>query len=165
MFKMTIQEKYLIDFKKLLSNEREPVSEIEMTSENYNDEGNLIEKTIPTITTDFCEIGAYGNRIYFVFVAYSESYSKEFLNALKPFLNAQIYGLRVFKTNFYPKENLDFDKLEKDIKKEKYFQVQFNFNFDTTPAEKLLKEYIILKKFFIKSNVVVVNQLEVNLVK
>jgi len=69
----------------LLENER--VGEIEFTSGNYDDDGNLIEEKIPTIVTEFCEIGSYKNIVYITFCFYSNSYDNNLIDLLKDFSN------------------------------------------------------------------------------
>lgn len=159
---MALQETYLKDFAVLLSKNNEKVGNLKMTSGNYDDRGNLINRLIPTITTDFCEIGIH-NIIYLVFIIYSDTHSKELFNLIKDFSNIKIYGFKNFLEVLYPIPDFNYKNFEKKIKEDKYLQIQFSFNINIT-QEKLFKEYIKLKEIFIKSNVIVVNQLEVDLV-
>ena len=158
-------KKHLQDFRELFLEKNGRVSDIEMTDGNYDERGDLIENSIPTITTDFCEIGNYDNIVYFTFVLYSSTYDKKLLDLLKNFLNMQIYGFKDFKTIFYPRIDFNHENFEKSIKKEKYFQVNFNFNLKDLTLESLYKEYIKIRNIFTKNKVKVVNQLQIDLVE
>jgi len=90
----------------------------EFTTGNYDDKGRIIDRKIPTLTTEYCEIGFNDQTIYFVFIAQSDSSSKEFFDEIKKFSNLQIYGFKKFEKNY------DLSKdLESDIKSEQYFQM------------------------------------------
>ena len=131
-----------------------------MTSGNYDDKGKLIENDIPTISTEFCEIGIYGKTVYFVFIIHSDTYSKKAFDPLKDFSNIQFYGFKDFKNNLYPKPDFNYKEFEEEIKKDKYLQIQFNYDFNKTSPELLYKEYLKIKDILIKINVRIVNQME-----
>ncbi|MFH0846305.1 MAG: hypothetical protein V1851_02840 [Patescibacteria group bacterium] len=135
----------------------EKVGEIEFTSGNYNESSLLIEKKIPTITTEFCEIGSYGDTVYFTFVIYSDSYHSELIDILKEFSNFEIYGFKSFLDNY------DLKNLENEVKKEKYFQI--NFNYSISQDDKFLSDQYQKIKGILKNKVEIVNQLEIDLTK
>ena len=120
----------------------------------------LIKTSIPTITTEFCEIGNYNNIIYLVFIIHSDTYNKELFSLIKKLHSVKIYGFKNFKETLYPIPDFSYKNFEKKIKEDKYLQIQFNFDINIT-QEKLLKEYLKLKEIFTKSNIVVVNQLKI----
>jgi len=154
-----MKKDYLLKFREiLLINEK--VSQIEMTSGNYDDKGKLIKGDIPTITTEFCEVGIYEKVIYFVFIIYSDTYNREVFDSLKDFSNIQFYGFKDFKINLYPKLDFDYKNFEKEVKKDKYLQIQFNYDFNKILPELLYKEYLKIKDLLIKNKVRIVNQME-----
>ncbi|TRZ77229.1 DUF3201 domain-containing protein [bacterium] len=151
-------KKYLLDFREIfLKNEK--VSELEMTSGNYDDEGKLIEGTIPTLTTEFCEIGVYNKTIYFVFIIHSDTYSKELFNVLKKFSNVKFYGSKDFNDTLYPKSDFQYEEFEEKIKQDKFLQIQFNYDIQEISAKLLYQEYKKIKKIFVEKQVKVVDQL------
>ncbi len=83
--------------------------------------------------------------IYFTFVFNSNSYRKDFFDLIKSYLNVKIYGFKDFKSIFFPSKNFNPDKFKKNIKKEKYFQVQFTYNISSKTPEFLYKEYLMIK--------------------
>ncbi|MFC1609290.1 hypothetical protein ACFL2R_03795 [Patescibacteria group bacterium] len=88
-----MNQKYLEKFRELLIRDGKDVSDIEYTSGNYDNMGNLIEGELPTVTTDFCEVGVYENGyVYFVFVVESGSFDAELFEGLKGESNISIYG-------------------------------------------------------------------------
>ncbi len=140
----------------LLKNEK--IGDIEFTSSNFDDDGNLIKEEISTITTEFCEIGSYGNIIYFTFVIYSNSFDNKLIDLLDDFSNFKIYGFNDFLNNY------DLKDLENEVKKEKIFQINFNYSIDDN-IEYLSKQYQEIKNIIIESKVKVINQLEIDLTK
>ncbi len=155
--------KNLKKFQELLIKSKKIVSEIEFTKGNYDNFGNLIKEDLPTITTDFCEVGLYNNEIYFVFIVESKTFNIELFNELKNKLNTRIYGFIDFNKTLFPTKNFKFDVFLNEIKKNEYLQIQFNFK-DIDPFD-LFKEYSNLVNVFEKNKVVVINQLEVDLTK
>lgn len=155
-------EKILKSLKKLLQAHNHPVSEVEITSGNY-DRGKLINEGVPTVTTNLCEIGIYNNTYYFTVVLYSDYFSKELFDEVKGLEGIHIYGFKNFLEDYYPSANFSFLKLESQIKDEVYFQIEFNFSFQEINAEEIFAKYSELKKVFQKYNSAVVNQLEINL--
>lgn len=128
MQKQNNNDKYIIKLRKELSDSGFKISEIEYTKNNYDNDGNLIDGKIPTITTEHCEIGKYDNNCYFVFVIYAESFNRDFFEIIKKFNNIQIYDFIDFNKTLYPSKNFKYDNFVKNIKQKKYLQVQFNFN-------------------------------------
>ncbi len=151
--------KYLSDFRKILS-QNEKVSEFEMTSGNY-DEGKRIEEKIPTITTEFCEIGIYDDIIYFVFIINSNTYSEKLFNELKNFPNVKFYGFKNFNDTLYPKLDFQYDKFVEKVKQDKYLQVQFDYDVQKISVEIFYQEYVKIKKIFVGNKVGVIDQLKI----
>lgn len=127
-----------------------------MTSGNYDESGGLIEEEIPTITTDLCEIGSYGDVCYFTIILPSHSLDKDLFKKVKNYKNLHIYGLESYKEDYFPREGISFDNLRKELSKEKYAQIQFNF--EELEADRLLQEYFEVKELF--SGIKVFNQLK-----
>ncbi len=136
----------------------EVIGNIEYTSGNYDNEGNLIDKFLPTFTTEFCEVGIYGEIVYFTFVIYSNSYNDSLIKDLNNFLNFSIYGFADFKDNFVLDESL-----AKRIIKEKYFQINFDYDINDN-NNFLFEEYLKIKKILLDNGLNIVNQLKINLV-
>ena len=154
--------KFIEDFRiKLLKNNCK-TSLLEFTEGNYDRNGKLIKSGVPTITTDFCEIGGYKDKMYFVFVVISDSFNLSFFDRIKD-LDIEIYGFRNFKDNLFPAENFDVSSFVKDCKREKYLQLQFNF--DKMDVEKLFREYKKVTNIFQEFKIQILNQLEIDLTK
>ncbi len=150
-------------FRELLMENKKSVSEIEYTKNNYDNKGNLIEESLPTITTDFCEIGLYGDEIYFVFIIDSKTFNLELFDRIKNKSNIKMYGFEDFNKILYPAYNFSFDNFIKQIQEDKYLQIQFDYK--NIAVFDLFKEYSYLVNVFEKSKVVVVNQLKIDLTK
>jgi len=146
--------------RKLFLGKGEIVGKIEETFGNYNKNGKLIEGGVPTTTTEFCEIGNYDDIIYFTFVIYSDSYNKNLSEHLKRFSNFKIYSFK----NFLEDIDIKLSDFEEKIKKEKYFQINFNFSI-VEDNETLYYKYIEIKDKILESGIKIVNQLKVDLVK
>lgn len=146
------------NLRSLFLKQSQAVSEIEMTLGNYDDDGNEIEGSIPTIITKLCEIDAYDNTCYFTIILKSELLTKAIFEDLMNFNNVHIYGLTNFKEDYYPKQDFDYSVFESQIKLEEYVQVQFNFN--KLDAEHVFDEYQKIDNLFKRHHLRVVNQLE-----
>jgi len=153
---------FISNIKSLLKEAGQYVSEVEMISGNYDDDGSLISTKIPSITTDFCEIGTYDEICYFTIILKSDLFSKDLLDSLSAYKNIQIYGLNNFLENYYPKDNFIYKKFEEKIRSEEYTQVQFNFDSKKLTPEKIVQEYTKIKSLFEKLKIAVENQLEVD---
>ena len=150
--------KSLNKFREFLIKSKISVSELEFTKGNYDHSGNFIKEYLPTITTDFCEIGLYDNKIYFVFIIKSKTFNLELFSKIKYYSNIKIYGFVNFKSTLFPSENFDLDNFIKKIQDDKYLQIQFDFN-DIVISD-LFKEYTSIVNVFKKNKTIVVNQLE-----
>lgn len=150
-------------FRKIFIKNNKFVSDIEYTSGNYDRDGNLIKKDLPTITTDYCEIGFYKNEVYFVFILKSKSFKRSLFDCIKDKSNMFIYGFLDFKTILYPRKNFNYEKFIKTINKDKYIQIQFDFR--NIKQKDLFNVYLDLVSIFDKSKTKVINQLKINLVK
>ena len=153
---MTIEE-----FQKLLKKNNINVSEIEYTSNNFDSNGKLIKQDLPTITTDFCEIGLNNKEIYFVFVIKSKTFTKKLFESIKNKKNITIYPFKNFKRTLFPFSSFNYDLFMSKIYEEQYLQLQFNFKKIT--SSKLYEEYLELVAMLNKNNIEVVDQLKVNL--
>jgi len=149
---------YIKDFRGILLSNNEAVGEVEYTSGNYDNKGNLIPGSIPTITTDACEIGIYDNTIYFTFIILTSNFKKELLNCLSN--NVQIYPFKDFHNTLYPKPDFDYSEFEQQLKQDKYLQINFNDNYKEYSTEEVIKKYLGYKDIFAKSDIKPINQLE-----
>jgi len=150
-------------FRELLIKSKKSVSDLEYTKDNYDNSGNLIKEDLPTITTDFCEIGLYNDEIYFVFIVESKTFNIELFNELKNKSNVKIYGFVDFNKTLFPIKNFNHDIFMKKVQKDKYLQIQFDFK--EIEVFDLFKEYSNLVNVFEKNKVVVVNQSDTDLTK
>lgn len=128
----------------------------ELTTNNYDDDGVIINRKIPTLTTKYCEIGFNDPIIYLVFIAKSDSWSKGFFDEIKKISNVKIYGLKNFLKDY------DISKdLESEIKAEPYFQMQFSFqNADSLTETELLNQYDSIIELLENHRIAIINQLE-----
>ncbi len=148
----------LSQFRKILLENNKSVSELEYTKNNYDNAGNLINEELPTITTDFCEIGLYKGEIYLVFILESKTFNSELFSEIRNKSNVKMYGFVDFNKILFPVTNFDYNSFIELIKKDKYLQIQFDFKNITTFD--LFTEYTKLVNVFDKCKVVVVNQLK-----
>lgn len=153
----------LNQFRDILLKNKKSVSELEYTKNNYDNKGKLIEEDLPTITTDFCEVGLHDDEIYFVVIVEPKTFNLELFNKIKDKEDVQIYGFTDFNRTLYPSDKFDFDKFLKQNRKEKYIQIQFNYK--NISASDLFEEYSSLATTFKGYSVVVINQLETILTK
>jgi len=149
---------YLKYFRSTLLSNNEVVGELEYASGNYDNKGNLIAGSIPTITTNVCEVGIYNNTIYFTFIILPSDFKKEFFNSLPK--NVQIYPFKDFNNTLYPKQDFDYSEFEQQIKQDKYLQVNFNDNYKGYSIEEIMQKYLRYKDIFVESNIKPINQLE-----
>jgi hypothetical protein len=70
----------------------------------------------------------------------------------------QLYGFNNFKKNYNFGENL-----EKEVKSEKYFQMQFSYDTNIVSADKLINEYNFIIDIIRKNKVSIVNQFKNNI--
>lgn len=158
-----MQTNDLKELRKLFLKNKISVSKIEWTKGNYDHKGNLIKQSLPTITTNFCEIGIFNDEIYFVFIINPKTFNLEIFKFLKEKSNVKIYGFTDFNKTLFPAADFDLEKFMKQIIKDKYLQIQFDFK--NIRATDLLKIYLdtvnILKKLKIK----VINQQKIDLSK
>ena len=151
----------LSQFRKILIENNKSVSKIKYTKNNYDNAGNLIKKKLPTITTDFCEIGLYKGEIYLVFILESKTFNLELFSKIKNKSNVKMYGFIDFNKVLYPVANFDYNNFIELVKQDKYLQIQFDFKNIST--FNLFTEYTRIVNVFDKCKVVVVNQLKVDL--
>lgn len=148
----------LNQFRKILIDNNKSVSEIEYTKNNFNHRGELIEEDLPTITTDFCEIGLCNDEIYLVFIIESKTFNLDFFSEIKNKANVFIYGLKNFNKTLFPIENFDYNKFIEIIKQDKYLQIQFDYK--NIALSDLYSEYVKIVEILDKNNAMVVNQLK-----
>lgn len=134
-----------------------PVSDPEYTENNYDDTGNLIEGSIPTITTEFCEVGVQDDGVYLVFIIESGSFDRNMFERIKRFPNVQMYGFVDFKKTLYPADDFDYDDFIVSVKQDRFLQIQFDYRNIT--AIGLFSEYRQLERVFSENGFGVMNQL------
>lgn len=158
-----MNSEYIKELRHSLAKNHHLISELEYTTDNYDDEGKKINEDLPTITTEYCEIGLHRNKVYFVFIIKSKTFNETLFNLIKNKPNLQIYGFADFKTNLYPNANFDYANFLNKIKKDDYVQIQFNFK--KIDIKDLYKEYAIYINIFKKNEVVVIDQRKKSLTK
>lgn len=163
MQKQNNNDKFIIKLKKELSDLNINVGEIEYTENNYDNDGKIINEKIPTITTEYCEIGMYDDNCYFVFVIYAKSFNVDFFEVIKRYKNIQVYDFIDFNKTLYPDKDFDYNNFEKNIQQKKYLQIQFDFN--NPSIDESIIDYRKIVKNFSENNIQIVDQLSVDLVK
>lgn len=153
----------IVALRRLLADRGQPVSELEYTQGNYDEAGKLIKEPLPTITTDFCEIGLHRGRVYLVFIVSSKTFDADLFTKLKVKSNVKMYGFVNFHKTLYPVSNFDFDHFLDEVRKDKYLQIQFDYQ--DVAATDLYRKYSDLLNLFKESKVVIVNQRETDLTK
>lgn len=148
-------------FSEILIKNNQVVSEMEFTKNNYDDNGILITESLPTITTEFCEIGLHKNEVYFVFIIESKSFSPIFFSLIKDYNNVKIYGFVDFNKILYPGQSFNLADFAVIIKQDKFLQIEFDYQ--NQEIFNLYQDYLNLVDIFTKSKVAIINQLEVNL--
>ena len=78
----------------------------------------------------------------------------------KIFNNIKIYAFKNFKTTLYPASGFVYKSFEKEITKEKYLQIQFNYDLNVITLDQLYKEYQDIKDVLENNKTMVINQLE-----
>lgn len=146
------------DLQKSLIKAGNEVSKLEYTEGNYDERGSLIKNKLPTITTEFCEIGSYKGNTYFVFIVESTSMTKKVLNILTKHKDVSIYGMKNFKENLYPKDRFNIKTFTEEAKKESHIQIQFNYK--NLNARELFNKYQKATNIFKENNIRIFNQLE-----
>lgn len=116
---------------------------------------------MPTITTDFCEVGLYNGEIYLVFIIESKTFNSKFFGKIKNKSNVKMYGFIDFNNILYPVSDFNYDNFFESIQQDKYLQIQFNFKNISTFD--LFTEYINIINIFDKNKITIVNQLKVDL--
>jgi len=117
------------------------ISVIEMTSNNYDNNNNLIRNKVPTTTTNLCEIGSYDKICYFVYIIESSSFNYDFLKLIIERYNVHIYGYKNFNENYYPKKDFDLGKFKEQIKPERYFQIELDFDITAMKPDDIANKY------------------------
>lgn len=153
------ENNYIQDLRNILLANYEVVGDLEYTHGNYDDKGNLIPGSIPTVTTEVCEIGIYDDTIYFTFILLADDFKKELFNNLVEHKNVQIYPFKDFNHTLYPKPNFNYTEFEHQLKQDKYLQINFNDNYRSYSADEIVKKYWEYKDIFKKSGIKPINQL------
>lgn len=159
-----MSEEYIKKLKEIIAKNNEKISELEYTTGNY-DNGVLIKKGVPTITTEYCEIGIIDSNMYFVYIILSNSATKKLIKLLSNYTNVQIYGFKFFNNNFFPKNNFVWEDFKEKLKKEKYTQIQFNYSAIKLNPQKVYLEYIKINNLLSSSGLQTINQLKTKLNK
>ena len=150
---------YLDKFRNILIAKGHLVSKLEYTTDNYDNQGNLIIDRLPTLTTDYCEIGVHNDELYFVFIIKSKSFNDKLFSSIKNMNNLWIYGFEDFKQNLYPKTDFNHKIFLTQVDEDEFLQIQFDYkNID---LNELYTNYCKLIDIFNETKIVVVNQLNV----
>lgn len=144
---------YLQDFRNTLLARSESVGELEYTAGNYDGKGNLIPNPIPTVATDACEVGIYGDTIYFTFIILASDFKKELFDCLAKYNNVQIYPFKDFNDTLYPKPEFDYSEFERQLKNDKYLQVNFNDDYKQYSVKEIMEKYLEYKDIFLNCNI------------
>lgn len=147
--------KQIID---ILKNKSEEVGQMEMTKNNFDNKGVLIDNPIPTVTTSIAEIGGYNNTIYFVIIFEKQYLTRNNYELLKEVGIIRVYGFKNFKKDLCLVNNLNLEEL--NISKEKFFQVEYDFDIKLVSVESIIDEYFKIKNVLIENNIPVINQLK-----
>jgi len=151
---------FIKKLKNLLEENHQEVGDLEFTKGNYDTDGKLIDNAIPTITTDFCEIGCHNDNCYFTVIMHPNSFTETLLSQIKIYDKMHIYGFKNFLEDLYPKRCFSYKEFDEKIKKDDYVQIQFNF--ESAEPKNSLKKYLSLKEDFIHNNAKVINQITHN---
>jgi hypothetical protein len=144
-------------------------SEIQSTAGNYNDSGNLIPGSIPSFTTNLCEIGSIKDSIFFTYILFSSFASVENLRALVvKYPLAQIYGFKDFLKNYYPTEisgvDINYSNLLQLVQRERLFQIQLTIS-KNHDAEHLTHLYFDIEELLKNNGLHCVNQRDTKLIE
>jgi hypothetical protein len=151
-----LTEVYLGDLKVFLILRHEEVGHLEHTSGNYDDAGRLIERRIPTITTELCEIGIHGDVLYLVVILPSNAFSKDIFDAIRN-QDIKIYSLKNFKTTLFEKgDTASYEGVRSSLHDE-FVQIQFDFPWQKMNVGAVGEKYLQIKESF--GSTKVVNQL------
>jgi len=148
---------FITEFSGILLKNNYPVSDVEYTNGNYDNNGKELMEPVPTITTDCCEIGCHGSEAYFVFIMESKYFNDGFFCELNDRSNFEIYTLSDFNTTLYPKKDFDYQEFIRSASIDPYLQIQFDF--DNKDASALFIEYEAITAMFLSNNVSVINQM------
>ena len=129
---------------------------VEYTSGNYDENGLLIKGKIPTVTSEFGEIGIINKKFYFVMIFHKNLLSKQFLDELGKIRKCNLYGYKEFLKDLTIEEILG-DKLG-----EKYIQVQYDC-IDSDQMKVIIDIHNKLKDIFEKYRIFPINQLKVSM--
>lgn len=133
----------------------ETVGDIEYTKNNYDNYGNIINRSIPTITTNLCEIGLIDNNCYMTVILKSNQLNKKLYDVFKNMPDVYFYGLKNFNNNYS-----EFN----EINNEQYVQIQFDFDINQNNENKIIDKYFEIKNIFINNDITPVNQLTNSLI-
>ena|GEM_PF-1567342 len=153
-------EEYLGNLRAFLESQHEAVGQFEYTSGNYDDAGRLIERMIPTITTELCEIGIHGDVLYLVVILPTDRFSKDVFDGVCN-QDIKIYGLKDFKTTLFERGNpASFEGVQRSPHDD-FVQIQFDFPWREMNVEDVGVKYAQVKESFRGAEVV--NQLATRL--
>ena len=156
---MTKNTKFISKLQDHLIKRGHQVSAIEMTAGNYDEQSNLIVDDVPTVTTELCEVGAYNGYCYFTVILKSSLFTRKLFGSIAKYPRVQIYGLRKFQTNYYPKDNFVYNEFEGQVISEEFVQIQFNFDTISLSTDMIYKKYLEVASMFKVTKIEVENQL------
>ncbi|MBU1092785.1 hypothetical protein KJ836_03920 [Patescibacteria group bacterium] len=151
---------YIKDLRDVLLSSNEIVGELEYTFGNYDNKGDLITNSIPTVTTGACEIGIYDDTIYFTFIILTSDFRRELFDYLTKYNNVQIYPFKDFNNTLYPRSDFNYPEFEHQLKQDEYLQINFNDNYKERSVEENMKKYWEYRDIFLKLNIKPINQLK-----
>lgn len=132
------------------------VGEVEYTSGNYDETGKLIKDKIPTITSEYGEIGLIDGKLYFVMIFEKEILSEKTLEDIAKIRKYKLYGFNDFLND------IDIKTVFSKSCKEKYIQIQYD-NIIETDYYEIIRIHDKLKNMFLENKIYPINQLNINL--
>lgn len=149
--KLLVENKLSVD-----AVEKESLSEVEYTTGNYDEKGDLIKKKIPTVTSEVGEIGVINGSYYLVLIFERNKLTKEFLSTLYQISECKIYGFKDFM------KSLDLEAIFQEDLDESYIQIQFD-GITTKQNHFLVELHYKLRKHFGEYEIYPINQIHKNM--
>jgi hypothetical protein len=136
----------------------ERVSQLEHTTGNFDDFGQIINDAIPTLTTSLCEIGIHDQMLYMVFILKAASFSEGLFAAVRNY-DVKIYGFRDFQTTLYETGETSSCQEVMSRLHDELIQVQVSFPWQKLAAVKIFGGYQNFRTMFAMFRADVIDQL------